>query len=105
IGTACAFQCGAWQDRRSGAAFLPSRSRRRAAARHRRAALDGGAGDPGPDRLGVHYEMRTSYLEAWIFTRLDRGMSFGAQPGPSEAIRFPKHGPYDERLGYVALPK
>src|SRR5947207_490414 len=54
---------------------------------------------------GVHYEMRTSYLEAWIFTRLDRGMSFAAQPGPSEAIRFPKHGPYDERLGYVALPK
>src|SRR5437588_7861204 len=54
---------------------------------------------------GVHYELRTSYLEAWIFTRLDRGMSFAAQPGPSEAIRFPKHGPYDERLGYVALPK
>src|SRR6266403_1843286 len=46
---------------------------------------------------GVHYEMRTSYLEAWIFTRLDRGMSFAAQPGPSDAIRFPKHGPYDER--------
>src|SRR5690242_21691801 len=34
---------------------------------------------------GVHYEMRTSYLEAWIFTRLDRGMSFAAQPGPSRS--------------------
>ena len=54
---------------------------------------------------GVAFEMRTSYLEAWIFTRLDRGMSFAAQPGPSEAIRFPKYGPYDERLGYIALPK
>jgi membrane peptidoglycan carboxypeptidase len=54
---------------------------------------------------GVHYEMKTSYLEAWIFTRLDRGMSFAAQPGPSDSIRFPKHGPYDERLGYTALPQ
>src|SRR5215472_18393500 len=54
---------------------------------------------------GVHYEMKTSYLEAWIFTRLDRGMSFAAQPGPSDSILFPKHGPYDERLGYIALPQ
>ena len=53
----------------------------------------------------ANYEMRTSYLEAWLFTRLDRGMSYGAQAGPSDSIRFPKHGPYDERLGYVALPQ
>src|SRR5436305_12886168 len=46
---------------------------------------------------GVHYEMRTSYLEAWIFTRPDRRMAVAAQPGPSQAVRFPKHGPYDER--------
>src|SRR5260370_4203873 len=54
---------------------------------------------------GVHYAMKTSYLEAWIFTRLDRGMSFAPQPGPADSIRFPRHGPYDERLGYVALPQ
>jgi len=53
----------------------------------------------------VNYEMRTSYLEAWLFTRIDRGMSFAAEPGPNDSIRFPKHGPYDERLGYIALPE
>jgi hypothetical protein len=54
---------------------------------------------------GVNYEMKTSYLEAWIFTRIDRDMSFAPQPGPSDSIRFPTHGPYDERLGYVAVPQ
>jgi membrane peptidoglycan carboxypeptidase len=54
---------------------------------------------------GVNYEMKTSYLEAWIFTRIDRDMSFAPQPGPSDSLRFPTHGPYDERLGYVAVPQ
>src|SRR5205814_1630656 len=54
---------------------------------------------------GANYEMKTSYLEAWIFTRIDRGMSFAPQPGPSDSLHFPTHGPYDERLGYVALPQ
>src|SRR5258706_4316386 len=31
-------------------------------------------------------------------------MTFKAEAGPSPAIRFPKSGPYDQRLGYVALP-
>jgi hypothetical protein len=53
----------------------------------------------------AHYEMRTSYLEAWLFTRIDRAMSVAVQPGSSDSIRFPKHGPYDERLGYTALPQ
>jgi len=52
----------------------------------------------------VQFEMRTSWLEARLFTRLDRGMSFLLHPGASAAIRFPKGGPYDERLGYTALP-
>lgn len=51
------------------------------------------------------WEMRTSQVEATLFTRLNRGMTFDVKDGPSEAIRFPKHGPYDERLGYVALPQ
>jgi membrane peptidoglycan carboxypeptidase len=53
----------------------------------------------------ANYEMRTSYLEAWLFTRIDRAMSVAVQPGSNDSIRFPKHGPYDERLGYVALPQ
>jgi membrane peptidoglycan carboxypeptidase len=51
------------------------------------------------------YEMRTSYLEAGYFTRLDQGMNVKTEAGPSNSIRFPKAGPYDERFGYTALPK
>ena len=54
---------------------------------------------------GALYEMRTSRLESWYFTRLDRDFAIQVQPGPSPAIQFPKHGPYDERLGYTALPQ
>jgi membrane peptidoglycan carboxypeptidase len=31
-------------------------------------------------------------------------MSFSARPGPSETVRFPTGGPFDERLGYAELP-
>src|SRR5437870_1244099 len=50
------------------------------------------------------YEARTSYLESRVFRYLDARMSFALAPGPSEAIRFPRNGPYDERLGYTRLP-
>jgi membrane peptidoglycan carboxypeptidase len=53
---------------------------------------------------GAVYEMRSSRLEAILFTRLDSGMSASFQPGPSSAIHFPKSGPYDERLGYSQMP-
>jgi membrane peptidoglycan carboxypeptidase len=33
-----------------------------------------------------------------------RKLTYQVQPGPSPAIRFPKAGPYDERLGYTRLP-
>jgi membrane peptidoglycan carboxypeptidase len=51
------------------------------------------------------YEMRTSYWESRFFTRLDQGMAVSVEPGQSSAIEFPKSGPYDERLGYTALPQ
>jgi membrane peptidoglycan carboxypeptidase len=53
----------------------------------------------------AYWEMQTSHVQAIVFERLNRGLGFGLQPGPSEAIRFPKHGPYDERLGYLQLPQ
>ena len=31
-------------------------------------------------------------------------MTFVAAPGPSSTIRFPRDGPYDQRLGYAQLP-
>jgi membrane peptidoglycan carboxypeptidase len=51
------------------------------------------------------WEMRTSRIEAWLFTRLDRTMSFATHPGASAAIQFPEGGPYDRRLGYAELPR
>ncbi len=53
----------------------------------------------------AYWEIQTSHLEAMLFDRLNRGMSFGVKSGPSDAIHFPKGGPYDERLGYVQLPQ
>lgn len=51
-------------------------------------------------------EVRTSALQAEFFTRLDRQLTFRVEPGPAPAgaIRYPQHGPYDERLGYASLP-
>src|SRR6266567_2917139 len=54
--------------------------------------------------VAVYLESRTSYLEALLFSYLNSGMNVALQPGPSESIRFPKSGPYDERLGYSAMP-
>ncbi len=49
-------------------------------------------------------EFKTFYFEARTLTRLARDLSFSIKPGPNPAIRFPQHGPYDQRLGYVQLP-
>ena len=54
----------------------------------------------------VMREVRTSALQAEFFTHLDRQLTFKVEPGPApaDAIRYPQHGPYDERLGYASLP-
>ena len=54
--------------------------------------------------IAVIYEMRTSVLQARTFAALSRQLTFHIAPGPSPSIRFPRTGPYDERLGYTALP-
>src|SRR5262249_43042012 len=53
---------------------------------------------------GVAAETRTSLLQSRFFANLAQEMSFAAQPGPSETVRFPSGGPFDERLGYAELP-
>ena len=53
---------------------------------------------------GLTAETRTSYLQSRIFSNLTRAMSFVVRPGPTGNFRFPKWGPYDERLGYAGLP-
>lgn len=52
----------------------------------------------------VRYEARTSRLQAWAGARYAEPLAFAVAPGPSDRIRFPAHGPFDERLGYTRLP-
>jgi membrane peptidoglycan carboxypeptidase len=53
---------------------------------------------------GLAAEARSSYLQSRVFSSLTRDMSFAVGSGPSHTVRFPKWGPYDERLGYAELP-
>lgn len=53
---------------------------------------------------GTAYELRTSRLQARLFSEVARELEFKVGAGPSSEIRFPAHGPYDERLGYRQLP-
>jgi len=50
------------------------------------------------------YEIQTSRLQSMVLSRMTAKLSFWMEPGPSEAIRFPLPGPYDQRLGYSRLP-
>ena len=54
---------------------------------------------------GVAAETRSSFLQSRVFSWLTRDMNFSLAAGASDAIIFPKYGPYDERLGYAELPR
>ncbi|HJU70656.1 MAG TPA: transglycosylase domain-containing protein [Paucimonas sp.] len=49
-------------------------------------------------------EMRTSDYQARFFADLAGKATYALGDGPSPAIRFPQSAPYDDRLGYSALP-
>jgi membrane peptidoglycan carboxypeptidase len=51
------------------------------------------------------WEMRSSYWQSRLFSRLASEAQYRLEPGASSAIRFPAPGPYDERLGYAGLPQ
>lgn len=52
----------------------------------------------------VLLEANLRLLEPLFVWRAVSDMNFEVGPGSSGAVRFPHSGPYDERLGYVALP-
>lgn len=52
----------------------------------------------------VLLEMKTSWLQALVFSSIDRRFSYTMQPGPSRNAPYPPSGPYDIRLGYARLP-
>jgi membrane peptidoglycan carboxypeptidase len=54
--------------------------------------------------FGLAAEVRTAWLQSELLSAAARGLTFRVEPGPSDRIRFPQAGPYDQRLGYVQLP-
>ena len=54
--------------------------------------------------LFVLDELKTSRLQSALWRDLAEGARFSVEDGASDAIRFPRTGPYDERLGYHQLP-
>lgn len=50
------------------------------------------------------FEARTSWLQARWLPGYASSLPFTLEDGPSDSIRFPEHGPFDQRLGYVRLP-
>lgn len=49
-------------------------------------------------------EMHSSQYQAEYFSKIGKDLHFQVEKGASPAIRFPKTGPYDERLGYSKIP-
>ena len=50
-------------------------------------------------------ELKTSRLQSAMWRDFSAGATFSVDSGPSNAIRFPQTGPYDERMGYHDLPR
>ena len=50
-------------------------------------------------------ELHTSRLQSRLWSGFAHDARFSVEAGPSDAIRFPGGGPYDERLGYHKLPE
>ena len=50
------------------------------------------------------YEAQTSRLQARFLSRYAAGLAHQTAPGASAQMRFPTHGPFDQRLGYTAIP-
>jgi len=55
--------------------------------------------------LLLWHEVQTSRLQARALARYAAGLDYAVVSGPSAAIRYPAHGPFDQRLGYTELPR
>ncbi|MGL6172511.1 MAG: transglycosylase domain-containing protein [Vibrio sp.] len=52
----------------------------------------------------LYHEMETSSIQSREISRYAASMTYQLEPGVSDKIIFPSYGPFDQRLGYVALP-
>jgi membrane peptidoglycan carboxypeptidase len=53
---------------------------------------------------GVALETRSALIQSSVLSRWAEAMTFAPRQEPSAAARFPRDGPYDQRLGYTGLP-
>ncbi len=51
------------------------------------------------------WEIRTSSIQARLFSKAARTQTYHLQPGKTDMIRYPQSGPYDIRMGYVRIPQ
>ena len=54
--------------------------------------------------LRIAEEIETSELQARYLARYATELNYRLVEGASDALRYPSHGPFDERLGYTRLP-
>jgi len=52
----------------------------------------------------ITVEVRTSIGQAVLLSSWAGAMTYTVESGPSDRIRFPETGPYNDRLGYSSLP-
>lgn len=50
-------------------------------------------------------EMRTSFIQSYLLSDIMSNVSWRLSNSESKRIEFPKHGPFDERLGYPMIPE
>ncbi len=53
----------------------------------------------------VRDEIKTSRYQAEYLSSISQQLDFKLVSGPSHSIRYPEYGPYDQRMGYTALPE
>lgn len=58
-----------------------------------------------PALVLLAFEAHTSWLQARTIPEYAQRLRSEPLPGPSDAVRFPEHGPFDLRFGYAHLPR
>jgi len=53
---------------------------------------------------GLSVELQASPVQSRLFSKIASGFNYAVEPGSDPGVRFPKAGPYDERLGYARMP-
>ncbi len=52
----------------------------------------------------IRDEIQTSRYQARYLSEISQQLSYKLESGPSNSIRYPEAGPYDQRLGYTLIP-